>query len=337
MGMPSRLVGIFFGMNQTEAVSTPLTNDDAIDIKVILAQLIEGRLWIFLGVFLGGAVAIYQAFVVKKPVFESLALLIATESERKGGQFSEAAALFGESSDLFGGDAELYQSLLSSRTVMYRTLLTTFHDARDTATIHEKPLFQILNLDTANKSSMESELKTLSESIEVGTKEKRQTSILNVKGRAEYPWLAQQLTNVVLKNGQEELRRVRVERYDAIMERLSVAVNMARREWDSTAKNLAYYKDRNRSISLADQALELSRLELEKQAKEQKYFLARKELEQQQMNREKATPPMLILDSANFPAKQSGPKRVLIIVAGLMAGFVCGCASVLGKAALKLR
>lgn len=283
-----------------------------------------------LGIFIGAAASAYLAFIVQKPFFEATALLIPIEQGHVGGQLSgTAAALLGGKNNGGGSDVDLYQSLLTSRTVMHKTLMSVFLDLRDTATLREKPLYRILGVDTSKNIVMENVLNALSGSIVVGAKDSRESAILKVKGQAAYPWLAQQLTDIVLNNGQEELRRVRTERYDAIMGRLAIAVNIAKLEWDTSARKVAYFRDRNRSISLPDQALEVSRLELDKQAKEQKYFLARRELEQQQMDREKATPPMLILDSANLPAKKSGPKRGMILVIGLIAGFVCGSAYVI--------
>ena len=48
------------------------------------------------------------------------------------------------------------------------------------------------------------------------------------------------------------------------------------------------------------------------------------------LEREKAAPPMMVLDPADLPDRKSKPKRSLILALGLMIGFLGSCAAVLG-------
>jgi hypothetical protein len=251
-------------------------------------------------------------------------------------QLGAAAALLGKKS-AGSGDVDLYQSLLTSRTVIHKLLLAPIHNESDTGNGRIEPLFHILGVDTSKPIKMDFMVDGLAKSISVGSKESGAGGILEIKFSAGTPWLAQQIGSAVLEIGQEELRLVRIERSEVILSRLSLAVAQAKGEWDSTSRIVTWYKDRNRSILLPEQALELSRREMERQVEEQKYLLARKEYESQVLEKVKAAPPMMILDPPNLPSHKSKPKRSLILAAGLIAGLIGSCVGVLGWNALVLK
>jgi hypothetical protein len=179
----------------------------------------------------------------------------------------------------------------------------------------------MLKIDSESPKEIDAFVKGISKSIVVGSKDNSTSGILEIKFRAGAPWLAQQIGTTILDIGQEELRLVRINRSSIILNRLSIAVAQSRNEWDTTTQAFTLYKDRNRSILLPEQQLELSRLEMEKSAKEQKYLLARKEYEIQLLEQAKAAPPMMILDPANLPYRMISPKRKIIISIGLFASL----------------
>ena len=305
------------------------SRQDEIDLREMFLVLLKHWKGVCLtGVAFGLLAAVY-AFFIANPVFESSALLVPTQTSATD-QLSSAAALFG-GKKLGSGDVDLYQSLLTSRTVMHNLLRSPIRDMSDTGNGKIKPLYSVLNLDTTNALGLWRTVKGLAGCIQVGTKESGEGGILQVTISFGSPWLAQQIAKNVLDLGQEELRQVRMERYEVSLSRLSAAVDKAKTEWDSTAKRLAGFRDRNRSISLPDQMLELSQLEMEKQEKEQTYLLARREYELQQLEREKATPPMMILDPADLPPKKSKPKELLLISMGIFLGLTGAVVYVLGR------
>ncbi|MBK8805020.1 MAG: hypothetical protein IPN71_23695 [Fibrobacteres bacterium] len=305
------------------------------DLRACVLHIWSARNWLVLGALVGGAIAAGYAYGIAKPVYESSALLLPTEAP-KDDQLGAAAALLGKKSNSLG-DVALYKSLLSSRRVVNKLLFASIHNEHDSARGKVEPLFRTLRVDTANPKQMESVIKSLSGSIVVESKNSTAGiggGIIEVTTSASSPWLAQQIGNTVLTIGQEELRTIRIERADAIGVYLSRATEAARKEWDSAAIQLTYFRDRNRSLLLPNQILALSRLEIEKQAKEQKYLMARKELEFLELERAKAAPPMMILDQANLPATKVRPKRMMIMALGLMAGFFLGVFGVLGRLTL---
>jgi uncharacterized protein involved in exopolysaccharide biosynthesis len=280
--------------------------DDEIDLRELVLTLWTKRWYIALSSFVCLGLATVYAFSIVKPVFESSALLLPTQAPSPD-QLGAAAALLGKKT---GGssDVDLYQSLLTSRTVIHKLLSAPLRNESDTGKGRLEPLFQVLRLDTTKPIQLNGAINGIAGSIMVGSKESGAGGLLEIKFSASAPWLAQQIGNNVLDIGQEELRLVRIERSEVILSRLAIVVGQAKAEWDSSARALTWYKDRNRSILLPEQMLELSRLDIEKQAKEQKYLLVRKEYDMQMLERAKASPPMMILDPADLPAHKSKPK-----------------------------
>jgi len=313
-------------MNETRPA--PSSSEDEIDLRELFLSLWEKRKLIALSSAVTLTLSAIYAFGIAKPVFESSALLLPTQTTTSSDLGAAAAFLGGKKGG--SADVDLYQSLLTSRTVIHKLLLAPVKNLSDTGKGRVEPLFKLMGIDTTKPGDFDGAIQGMSSSVTVGSKESGAGGILEITFSAGTPWLAQQIGNTLLEIGQEELRLVRIERSDVIMSRLNVAVAQAHSEWDSTSRTLTWYKDRNRSIALPEQMLELSRLEMEKSAKEQKYLLARKEYEMQMLERAKAAPPMMILDGANLPSKKSKPKRSMILALGLMIGAAGSCAGVLG-------
>lgn len=313
----------------TEKSSHISLPDDEVDLRE-LAVLLWSRKKMILGAGLTTmAVATAYAFFLAKPLFVSSALLIPTQTTNVSSELGAAAVLLGGKKS-GSADVDLYQSLLTSRTVIHKLLRIPIQNLSDTGKGRVEPLFQVLSVDTAAPMQVEGTVAGLSKSVTVGSKESGAGGILEVKFSANSAWLAKAIGDHLLQIGQDELRLVRMERADVVLSRLSVAVNQAKGELDSASKVLAYFKDRNRSIVLPEQMLQVYRLEMEKSAKEQKYLLARKEYEMQLLEKAKAVPPMMILDPANLPARKSKPKRSLIMAIGLIAGIMGASVWVLG-------
>ena len=292
-----------------------------IDLLDLLKFLNHHR-WKIAASAIGGlSLAGLYAFVLATPVFMSSALLLPVQSQNLD-QLGAASALMGKKLGN-SGDVDLYQSLLTSRTVIKKLIRTEIAESDSSSKM--TPVYQALDIDTSNPIKLEVAIKNLSKSIKVDSKESGVGGILEVKAEAKSPWLAQQLLSSILKIGQEEIRLIRIERTNVIINRLGIAVSQAKSEWDSAAGALTWYKDRNRSIILPDQMLKIAKFEMEKQAKEQKYLLARKEYEMQLLEQAKAAPPMMILDPANYPAKASKPQKKLLLVFGLFAGLFGSC------------
>jgi uncharacterized protein involved in exopolysaccharide biosynthesis len=313
----------------TSPSSANIFDKDQIDIRMLLIALWKRKFWIIAGALVATSVSGYYAFKVAVPVYESTAVLIPTEAPVKN-QLGAAAALLGKTSNS-NVDAELYQSLLTSRTVLHKLLSASIVNGSDTAKGRIEPLSKTLQLDTSRLGAIEATIKALASAIHVGSMERGDGGILEIKFRSREPWLAQQIGNSLLGIGQEELGLVRAERSKLIGSRLIPAVEKSQLEWDSATKRVTYFKDINRSITLPDQVMQLARLEIEKSAKEQKYLLVRKEFELQQLEAIKAVPPMMVLDPPNYPGRESKPNRRIIVLLGAIFGLAFSSSVVAAK------
>lgn len=317
--------------NPSKSVDSP---DDEIDLRELALELWNRRVFLAAGTLVAVSLAVVYAFLIAKPTFISSSLLLPVQSPASD-QFGAAAALLGGKRSSGSADVDLYQSLLTSRTVIGKLLLAPIANRHDTGRGRIQPLHTILGLDTADAKGMEGTIAGLQSAVEVGSKESGAGGILEVRVSARSPWLAKALGDAVLEIGQEELRQVRVARSEVILKRLQATVEVAHDEWREAARAASDYRSRNRSLTSPEQFLDLSVLQMEQSAREQKYLLARKELEAQRLEASKATPPMMILDPATLPARKSKPKRLLLVVLGGILGLAGSCAFVLARHALK--
>jgi uncharacterized protein involved in exopolysaccharide biosynthesis len=280
------------------------------------------------------ALAGVYGFLIATPAYESSALLLPTQTSTTPDGLGAAAALLGKKGAA-AGDVDLYQSLLTSRTVLRKLLKASIPNRSDTAQGRLESIASIYDIDTLKPKQVDRALTRIKKSILVGSKESGLGGILEVRFQAETPWLAKEIGDKVLQIGQEEIIVVRAQRADIILAKLDFAVQQAKSEWDSAATAATRYQEIHRSITSPEQRLDMARLEIEKAAKEQKYLMARREYELQQLEKAKAAPPMLLLDSASTPIYKIKPKRKLLLVVGLFVGFVLSLVYAIGAAAIE--
>ncbi len=303
-------------------------NDDEIDLRELILALWQKKWWIIACTVLAAALAIVVAMRAPR-VYESTVLLIPTSTDASSSStLGAAAALLGKKSG-GTGDLDLYQGLMNSRTVIHQLLMTDVRDWSDSGRGRMLPLWRVMRVDLKKRGAMDMAARGLLKSIEVAPNGTGEGGIIEVKVSAGQPWLAQQIANIVVDLAQEEIRRVRSERYNIILSRLERASSGARSDWNASSQQLAGYQDVNRSITLPEQQLDVDRMSTEKQVRQDKYLLVRNTVEQMRVERAKAVPPMVVLDPADYPYVPAKPKRKLIVLAGMMLGFLGSCAGVL--------
>jgi len=308
--------------------------DDMIDIRELLLGLWSKK-WIIALVTLFGAVAAAWYVKTRAPSYESTAILISIEGS-KSDPLGGAAAFLGKKSSGGSGDLDLFINLMTSRTLLRKLLLREIPNMSDSAKGRVEPIYKIMNTRINDPKSVRSAVSVLSQSIKVITTDDGPSGgTFKVKVSGGSPWLAKELTDNVLILVQDEFRNVRAERSNVVLERLDYAVKQAYAEWESASGALTQYRERNRSITLPYQLLEIDRLTLERQAKEQKYLLVRKEKEQILIDRAKAAPPAIVLDSADIPTQKTGTQGRKIFMIGVLMAFGAASASVLATAAIR--
>lgn len=282
---------------------------------------------IALSTFVAACGAAIYAFKFAPVVYESSAILLPVQSSSD--QLGAAAALLGKKMS-GSADVELYQNLLTSRSVILTLLKTAVENKSDTGKGKSEPLLKILAVDPMNQEEMEDIRNSLAGCITVGSKSPGSGGIIEVKFIAGSAWLAQEIGIKVLEIGQAELQAIRKQRSQIILDKLNNAVEIAKSQWNESAVAVASFRDRNRSIATPDQLLVFSRLEIEKQVQEQKYLLTRKEYEVQNLEMEKNVPAIMILDLPNYPSRPIKPRRPLILLIGLLTGLFGSCLGIIG-------
>lgn len=295
---------------------------DELDLVQLVQDLWLVR-WRIAGIIAAGfCIAVALALTLPKK-YTSTVLLVPTESQT-GTSLLGAASLLGKKG-LKQGDVELYQALLTSRTVLSQLLRTKMPDWRDSSRGKIRPLFEIIQVDTTNALRIESVLSGIKGSIKIETDETGSAGIAEVSVVNRYPWLAKQIADALVQVGQEEIRRVRTERFIAILDRLDQAVKSAEQEWDMASSQLAKFRESNRAVSSPFVQREEERLRLELESKQQGLLQARLQYQAQILERERAAPPMVVLDKANLPARKSSPKRGMIVI---VITFLSGCIAI---------
>lgn len=300
--------------------------DERVDLIGLALHLWSRRWWIVLATLSMGLVFLSASLLMRKE-YESSILLLPTETPKLD-QLGAAAALLGKKGGSSSVDLELYQTLLTSRTVTSELLVSDFVNRSDTGKDRTESLALILGIDTSDPGAWMAAEENLAEAISVSSVGPDLGSLIQVTAKAPQPWLARDLATAAVRIGQEVLRRVRIERSETILSRLALASESARKEWDTTAREASDFRAMHRGVALPDQQYRLEKLLLEKQIKEQKYLLARREVEQIELDKEKAAPPAMILEKATTPSRPSRPKRLLLTIVGLALGGAISCAGI---------
>lgn len=302
--------------------------DDELDLLALVSHLWSRRWRILLVAGLGFALSFVYA-ITRPKIFTSSILLVPTETSALN-QLGAAASLLGKKG-AGQADVDLYQSLLVSRTVIGNLLHLRTPNLSDTANGRVESIAQILRIDTTKPFAVELALRSLPAAIKVESDKAGSSGMVEIQVKSKHPWLSQAIADGVVQLGQEEIRRVRAQRSDAILERLGKAVATLASEWDSASGKLMTFRLENRSTSTPVQQREEDRLSLELQSKQQSLLMARNQFQQQLLEREKAAPPMVVLDPANLPVRKSGPKRFLILVVG---SFLIGMGTLVFESAM---
>lgn len=306
--------------------------DDEIDLRKVIRDLWEGR-FLILGFVVAFAFLSSTYALLKKPSYESNVLLIPTDP-RSSSSLADAVSFLGSKTGK-GDDLDLYQMLLTCRTVVEQVFQAEFIDQSDTGRGRKAPLYMLLGVDATDPEKVHDGIENLTRAVKVGAPpEDPGGGVIQVNVRASSSWLAKQLADKFVDVGQVEIRRVRASRFETTLQRLQGAAKEAYLELDRASQELALFRSKNRSITQPEQQVDLDRLQLENDVKQQKYMMVRREIEALVLEKEKAVPPAIVLDSAHAPVRRSSPKRTMIVMLATLFGGALGCGFVVVRGAV---
>lgn len=295
--------------------------EDGITILEVFAALWENRKRLIAIGLLGALLLGGIAFKLPK-AWTSEVLLVPTEKPSTD-QLGALSSLIGKKASTGLGDVDLYNALLTSRTVLQQLLVAPIQvpgERRDA-----RPLWSILEVDTSDSKAVRRTMLRLKKDVVLQSEGNSISGIMSVAVTAKEPWLAKQMADALVAIGLDELRRVSVERLTTQKGRLDAVAKDAKSQAYAAALRVTRFQDANRSIMLPSQQLELGQLLLEKQVQEQKYLMARKEVEDINLQIEKLMPPVVVMDPADLPSIKSKPKRLFLVIGGGGGFFLLGC------------
>jgi uncharacterized protein involved in exopolysaccharide biosynthesis len=115
---------------------------------------------------------------------------------------------------------------------------------------------------------------------------------------------------------------------------LTQQVEQSRRRYQTAEYDLESYRDRNRSLYSGLARISEQRLQAEFLLAQTVYNDLSRQLEQAKIRVQEETPVFKMLEPPRIPLRPNGPRRTLIVLAGLVAGAVIGLGWMLGKTVL---
>lgn len=294
---------------------------DELEFRDLLIIFLK-RSWILV-ITVGVAGYLARRSAVKLPdLYSSTALLVpANSSGATGGNSVTLGSATSRSPDL-----ALYQALMRSRTVAMGILYRTIQKpGQDMASVQ---VARFMGVDTANSVAMQGAAAGLASSVVL---EDQGDGIVKVSFVSTDPFVAPQITDMLIEVTQRELNRIRTERLMTILEQCQKSADQARQRYSQASGSLAMFRDANIAMEQSGRLQgRLAELESELKVREDEYQLARQRVDQMRRELDQLYPPVVVFDPASKPATLIGPNRRNKVVMGGFAGLAVGIVLILG-------
>jgi uncharacterized protein involved in exopolysaccharide biosynthesis len=225
--------------------------------------------------------------------------------------------------------SELFPEVLRSYAIRDAVLEADYHFAEDgkPQTVRLAEYFDQDNPDDLRKS-----LAAITD-ISVA----KQTGVIELAVETRYPGLSQAVVSEYLKQLEHynlHTRASRAKQYATYLERESES---ARLELEAAEDKLSEFQSANRewaSTTNPDLSKELNRLQRDVTLETAKFSFLRQELESAQLDVQKDTPILRILDQPTLPTRRASPRRTLITCSLGIIAFLFSVAAVIAKESL---
>ena len=135
-------------------------------------------------------------------------------------------------------------------------------------------------------------------------------------------FISTQLVKIITKNLQSKIIELRTNKIKERLEYSKKQYELKQVEFDLLQKNLAEFKDSNKSISTASFMSKLQKLESEYQLQQNILMTLASEFNNNKIKLNKDTPIFSVIDEVSVPNKKSEPKMVLISLIYMFLGLV---------------
>jgi uncharacterized protein involved in exopolysaccharide biosynthesis len=291
---------------------------DELEFRDILVILLK-RSWVLvLTIGLAGWIGNWKARKLPN-LFQSTALLVpATTSSQKGGTLGSVGSSTSSSPDL-----TLYQALMTSRTVMQEILHRPVVRSAD---LNPQLVASIMGVDTSDAVRMQLAAGTLATGVSLVD---QGDGIIRVSYTSTDPYLAPQMTDMILEVTQQQLNRIRSERLNTIIEQMQHSVDESHRRYSNASAVLANFKDANIGMESGRLQARLAELESDLKVREEDYNVARQRANQMRLELDQLYPPAVVFDPASRPALLVGPNRKSKVILAGLVGLLSGLTIVL--------
>ena len=166
--------------------------------------------------------------------------------------------------------------------------------------------------------------------IELNEKE----GYIKVIAMDENPFISSQFVELITKSLQSKIIEIRTNKIKDRLEFSKEQYNLKQVEFDILQKELAEFKDSNKSISTARFMSELQKLESEYQLQQNILFTLASEYNNNKIKLNTNTPIFSVIDEVSVPNVRSEPNRGQLVIIYVFLGLILSVGFVLGKAPL---
>ena len=150
------------------------------------------------------------------------------------------------------------------------------------------------------------------------------SGLVNVSVEMPDPDAAAHITNKVVKLLTQKVVEYKVTKAKVNLDFVQSSFDEATRNFELAQLALARNSDRNRNVTSAIAEIEIQRLQNEHSVAFEVYKGLASQVEQAKIKLKEETPIFTILEPVKLPVEKSKPKRVLILIASIVIGFLLG-------------
>lgn len=145
------------------------------------------------------------------------------------------------------------------------------------------------------------------------------------------PFISSQIVSKITKSLQSKIIEIRTNKISERLEFSKEQYELKQAEFDILQKNLAEFKDSNKSISTASFMSELQKLESEYQLQQSILINLASEYNNNKIKLNKDTPIFSVIDEVSVPNQRSKPRRSLIVFIFVFLAFIFSIGFILAK------
>ena len=294
-------------------------NNDEIDLLEVFLKIWKYKRFIIIFTLAVAIGSIIYALLAQPQYEAKVSLYKRTSEGQKPSRLQNLASQFGMGGALPGGSSQFsIKDLLNSRRINKKILLQTWENEKFG---EPKNLIGYWEIEgETEKEKFESALKTIREKISVNIDE--ETQLVTITVLMPEPRLAANignyLTTLVENYVQNEQKTSTRQNLQYIEKRLETV----KQELRKAEEELQLFEERNRQWQQSPVLrMEHSRLQRRVTIKQEVYLTLQQEREMAEIELVKETPVINVLDEAVSPVLRAKPKRKLIVIVGVFAGF----------------